>query len=235
MPDSKILCVCRAGPCCQRRRLHPLPHQDIPMATNHELPHTIFEHWGWWCRMELVVSKSRAYSFSTDWTSSCPKLGVFVLVTVLNLCRCHGRAPLHAVDSGMHALKCTLVSSPLPPQPPHPFRHHKQRRLRVRARVLTWPSRAAGLCSMVLFYTPRESGYIIYVGRDKHENEELLKYGWETDVWFHVDKVWAWQPVAAQREGGGGEQGVGGEGRLLRERFPAGRERASVVPAVRLT
>lgn len=42
---------------------------------------------------------------------------------------------------------------------------------------------------MVFFYTPREAGYSIYVGRDKHENEELLRYGWETDVWFHVDKV----------------------------------------------
>jgi len=42
---------------------------------------------------------------------------------------------------------------------------------------------------MVFFYTPREDGYVIYVGRDKHENEELLKYGWNKDVWFHVDKV----------------------------------------------
>ncbi|KAK1861056.1 hypothetical protein I4F81_003640 [Pyropia yezoensis] len=42
---------------------------------------------------------------------------------------------------------------------------------------------------MVFFYTPREAGYSIYVGRDKHENEELLRYGWETDVWFHVDKL----------------------------------------------
>ncbi|OSX77621.1 hypothetical protein BU14_0141s0005 [Porphyra umbilicalis] len=42
---------------------------------------------------------------------------------------------------------------------------------------------------MVFFYTPREDGYVIFVGRDKHENEELLKYGWNTDVWFHVDKL----------------------------------------------
>jgi hypothetical protein len=26
-----------------------------------------------------------------------------------------------------------------------------------------------------------------YVGRDKHENEFLIKYGWPGDVWFHVD------------------------------------------------
>ncbi|KAF8474979.1 hypothetical protein BDZ91DRAFT_712080 [Kalaharituber pfeilii] len=29
----------------------------------------------------------------------------------------------------------------------------------------------------------------IYVGKDKFENEELIKYGWEEDVWFHVDKL----------------------------------------------
>merc|ERR1712059_221726 len=26
-------------------------------------------------------------------------------------------------------------------------------------------------------------------GLDKHENEELIKWGWPEDVWFHVDKV----------------------------------------------
>ncbi|KAI8944649.1 coiled-coil domain-containing protein 25 [Xylaria longipes] len=29
----------------------------------------------------------------------------------------------------------------------------------------------------------------IYVGKDKFENEELIKHGWEDDVWFHVDKL----------------------------------------------
>jgi len=29
----------------------------------------------------------------------------------------------------------------------------------------------------------------IYVGKDKFENEELIKYGLEEDVWFHVDKL----------------------------------------------
>ncbi|PKS10131.1 hypothetical protein jhhlp_001881 [Lomentospora prolificans] len=29
----------------------------------------------------------------------------------------------------------------------------------------------------------------IYVGKDKFENEDLIKYGWEEDVWFHVDKL----------------------------------------------
>ena len=29
----------------------------------------------------------------------------------------------------------------------------------------------------------------LYMGADKYENEELIKYGWPEDVWFHVDKV----------------------------------------------
>ncbi|XP_012561125.1 coiled-coil domain-containing protein 25 [Hydra vulgaris] len=29
----------------------------------------------------------------------------------------------------------------------------------------------------------------IYMGRDKHENEELIRWGWPEDVWFHVDKL----------------------------------------------
>ena len=29
---------------------------------------------------------------------------------------------------------------------------------------------------------------ILYMGRDKVENEELIKYGFPEDVWFHVDK-----------------------------------------------
>lgn len=28
-----------------------------------------------------------------------------------------------------------------------------------------------------------------YVGRDKHENEYLIKYGWPGDMWFHVDSL----------------------------------------------
>ena len=32
-------------------------------------------------------------------------------------------------------------------------------------------------------------GYDIYMGEDKHENEELLKWGFPEDVWFHVDKL----------------------------------------------
>ena len=42
---------------------------------------------------------------------------------------------------------------------------------------------------MVFYYKTRDPSYFVYVGRDKYENEELIKHGWENDVWFHVDKV----------------------------------------------
>lgn len=31
--------------------------------------------------------------------------------------------------------------------------------------------------------------YTIFMGIDKFENEDLIKFGWPEDVWFHVDKV----------------------------------------------
>ncbi|KAK0151839.1 Coiled-coil domain-containing protein 25 [Merluccius polli] len=31
--------------------------------------------------------------------------------------------------------------------------------------------------------------YTIYMGKDKYENEDLIKYGWPEDIWFHVDKL----------------------------------------------
>ncbi|XP_060549099.1 coiled-coil domain-containing protein 25 isoform X1 [Pantherophis guttatus] len=33
------------------------------------------------------------------------------------------------------------------------------------------------------------SVYTIYMGKDKYENEDLIKYGWLEDIWFHVDKL----------------------------------------------
>jgi len=44
---------------------------------------------------------------------------------------------------------------------------------------------------MVLFFTSNavEPTATIYMGRDKVENEELIKYAWPQDVWFHVDKL----------------------------------------------
>jgi len=29
----------------------------------------------------------------------------------------------------------------------------------------------------------------LFMGRDKHENEDLIEWGWPEDVWFHVDKL----------------------------------------------
>jgi len=41
---------------------------------------------------------------------------------------------------------------------------------------------------MVFFFTCSDPRYTVYMGKDKFDNEELLKYGWPEDVWFHVDK-----------------------------------------------
>ncbi|KHN84661.1 Coiled-coil domain-containing protein 25 [Toxocara canis] len=30
---------------------------------------------------------------------------------------------------------------------------------------------------------------MLYMGVDKYENEDLIRWGWPEDVWFHVDKV----------------------------------------------
>ncbi|CAF2378958.1 unnamed protein product [Rotaria sp. Silwood2] len=44
---------------------------------------------------------------------------------------------------------------------------------------------------MVFFFTSNvvDSPYTIYMGRDKYENNELLKYCWPEDLWFHVSKL----------------------------------------------
>ncbi|KAF2747686.1 DUF814-domain-containing protein [Sporormia fimetaria CBS 119925] len=44
---------------------------------------------------------------------------------------------------------------------------------------------------MVYYFTSNtvSPAAFIYVGKDKVENEELIKYGFEEDVWFHVDKL----------------------------------------------
>ena len=41
---------------------------------------------------------------------------------------------------------------------------------------------------MVIFVTCSDPKFIIYLGKDKYENEDLIKYGLPTDIWFHVDK-----------------------------------------------
>ena len=44
---------------------------------------------------------------------------------------------------------------------------------------------------MVLFFTCiSDPNIIIYMGKDKYENEELIKYAWpDLDVWFHVAEL----------------------------------------------
>ncbi|KAK3024264.1 hypothetical protein RJ639_043958 [Escallonia herrerae] len=44
---------------------------------------------------------------------------------------------------------------------------------------------------MVFYFKARpEAGdYTIFMGLDKHENEELIKFGFPEDIWFHVDKM----------------------------------------------
>eukprot|EP00735_Rhodelphis_limneticus_P001025 TRINITY_DN11572_c0_g1::TRINITY_DN11572_c0_g1_i1::g.22026::m.22026 TRINITY_DN11572_c0_g1::TRINITY_DN11572_c0_g1_i1::g.22026 ORF type:complete len:230 (-),score=76.71,sp/Q7T312/CCD25_DANRE/54.41/1e-69,DUF814/PF05670.8/2.5e-24,DUF814/PF05670.8/1.3e+04,DUF1764/PF08576.5/14 TRINITY_DN11572_c0_g1_i1:74-712(-) len=42
---------------------------------------------------------------------------------------------------------------------------------------------------MVFYYQPSNPAFQIYMGRDKYENEDLIKYGWQNDVWFHVDDM----------------------------------------------
>ncbi len=42
--------------------------------------------------------------------------------------------------------------------------------------------------SMVFYFTLKTDPSILcYMGRDKYENEELIKWGWPEDIWFHVD------------------------------------------------
>ncbi|KAL9400218.1 hypothetical protein Peur_009179 [Populus x canadensis] len=44
---------------------------------------------------------------------------------------------------------------------------------------------------MVFYFKARPDAgdYTIFMGLDKHENEELIKYGFPEDIWFHVDKM----------------------------------------------
>eukprot|EP01117_Protostelium_nocturnum_P008695 TRINITY_DN3116_c0_g2_i3.p2 TRINITY_DN3116_c0_g2~~TRINITY_DN3116_c0_g2_i3.p2 ORF type:complete len:214 (-),score=82.11 TRINITY_DN3116_c0_g2_i3:1241-1882(-) len=45
---------------------------------------------------------------------------------------------------------------------------------------------------MVYYFTtkdPQGTEWFIYMGKHKEENEDLIKYGFPEDVWFHVDKL----------------------------------------------
>ncbi|XP_024875813.1 coiled-coil domain-containing protein 25 [Temnothorax curvispinosus] len=43
---------------------------------------------------------------------------------------------------------------------------------------------------MVYYFTSEvvQPSITLFMGIDKHENEDLIKWGWPEDVWFHVDK-----------------------------------------------
>ncbi|KAG1708423.1 hypothetical protein DVH05_025102 [Phytophthora capsici] len=41
---------------------------------------------------------------------------------------------------------------------------------------------------MVFYFTSSE-GHTIYMGKDKFENEDLIRYGFMEDIWFHVDDL----------------------------------------------
>ncbi|KAL7057742.1 hypothetical protein AAHC03_017161 [Spirometra sp. Aus1] len=43
--------------------------------------------------------------------------------------------------------------------------------------------------------------YHIYMGADKNENDELIRWGWPEDVWFHVDKLSSAHVYLRLREG----------------------------------
>ena len=40
---------------------------------------------------------------------------------------------------------------------------------------------------MVIFVKSSNPEYTIYLGKDKYENEDLIKYGFPIDIWFHVE------------------------------------------------
>eukprot|EP01036_Dinobryon_divergens_P042054 gene42054-55813_t len=41
----------------------------------------------------------------------------------------------------------------------------------------------------MVFYFLSIEGYTIYMGKDKFENEDLIRYGIPEDIWFHVDDL----------------------------------------------
>eukprot|EP00762_Andalucia_godoyi_P001203 ANDGO_02020.mRNA.1 Coiled-coil domain-containing protein 25 homolog len=54
---------------------------------------------------------------------------------------------------------------------------------------------------MVFFFVSSETGYMYYMGKDKFENEELIKHAWPEDIWFHVDNLSSAHVYVRLREG----------------------------------
>ncbi|KAH9922919.1 cytoplasmic protein [Fomitopsis serialis] len=50
---------------------------------------------------------------------------------------------------------------------------------------------------MVLFFKSSaiDPPVVLYMGKDKVENEDLIKYAWPQDLWFHVDKLSSAHPL----------------------------------------
>lgn len=40
-----------------------------------------------------------------------------------------------------------------------------------------------------MFFFTAKDGTLLYMGKDKYENEDLIKFGWPEDCWFHVDAL----------------------------------------------
>mmetsp|Transcript_7712 Transcript_7712/g.11788 ORF Transcript_7712/g.11788 Transcript_7712/m.11788 type:complete len:224 (+) Transcript_7712:123-794(+) len=54
---------------------------------------------------------------------------------------------------------------------------------------------------MVFYFKSRCGQYTIYMGKDKYENEDLIKYGHPEDVWFHVDDLSSAHVYLRQKKG----------------------------------
>ena len=54
---------------------------------------------------------------------------------------------------------------------------------------------------MVYYYKSRCGEYTIYAGKDKYEDEDLIKYGLPEDVWFQVDDLSSAHIYLRQKKG----------------------------------
>jgi predicted ribosome quality control (RQC) complex YloA/Tae2 family protein len=52
-----------------------------------------------------------------------------------------------------------------------------------------------------MYFFTTSQGYTLYMGKDKFENEDLIKYGLPEDVWFHVDGLSSAHVYLRQKEG----------------------------------